>query len=73
MIDDKSEDFIFRFKLGENNEIPYYEDRFIEIIRKQLVNLMDIIIMTENGEEVKVDGFKLLNNNEVFNIWPKNK
>ena len=33
-------DFIFRFQLSDVEE-AYYEDRYTEMIRQQLVNLLD--------------------------------
>jgi hypothetical protein len=54
------QDFVFRFPLDRIGRKVLYEDKLVELIRQQLENLLDVVILTSEGKEVKVDGFKLL-------------
>ena len=54
-----SEDQIFRYRI-EKEQVSHHHNRLIELVRANLENILDIIIPTYNGVEVKVDGFKLL-------------
>lgn len=57
----KEEDYIFRYKLEPAKEAkPFYQEPLLEMVRTQLESLLNIIIPTEKGREVKIDGFKLL-------------
>jgi len=41
------------------------------MIRAQLVNLLDVVILTEQGREVRVDGFKLMSDLRVsYALYP---
>jgi len=71
----EKEDYIFRYRLrseGEETDGPFYEDRLLEMIRQQLANLLDVVVLTHRGEEVKVDGFKLLSDLDcAYEIFPR--
>jgi len=62
---DTEGDFIFRFDLLAQREQPLYEEPIVEMVREQLNNLLNIVVLTSKGSEIKVDGFKFLNNLEV--------
>ena len=57
---DAGDDFVFQFPLDTPVE-PILEDPFTEMIRQQLAALLDVIVLTRNGEEVAVDGFRFIN------------
>ena len=67
-------DYVFRYKLDLNNEQktqPMYHDKLVEMIRVQLEQLLNIVILTEGDRELKPDGFKMLSNlNNIFEIFP---
>jgi len=49
----------FHYELQEKREQPY-NDALLELVRNQLQNLLDLIILTKNNRETDPDGFKLL-------------
>ncbi len=65
----KSENgFVWHFRIGSELASPLYENSVQEMIRTQLLNLLDVVILTQNGREVRVDGFKLMN--DLHTIHP---
>lgn len=60
-------DYIFRFKLDAIDKpgCPGM-DRPTEMVKKLLGNLLNVVIPCAGTEEVKIDGFKLLNNREMI-------
>ena len=56
-----SKEFIFRFDFRSNEHHPIYSDPLVEMVREQICNLLDFVIFTSENREVKVDGFKFLN------------
>jgi len=50
---------VFRYKLDRDNKHPY-KNALAELIASQLRNLLDVVVLTQGGKELKVDGFKLL-------------
>ena len=60
-----SRDYIFRYKLNPVDAGCAGMDRPTEMVKKQLRHLLELIIPCAEGQEVKIDGFKLLNNREV--------
>lgn len=67
-------DYVFRYKLNLNDEQktqPMYHDKLVEMIRVQLEQLLNIVILTEGDRELKPDGFKMLSNlNNILKIFP---
>jgi len=57
---DKSGDYVFRFELNAKPEGTLYDDPLVEFVRSQLEDLLNFLVLTKDGEEVKVNGFKLL-------------
>jgi len=61
-----SEDYPFRYRLmPQPDGDTVYQDPLTEMIRAQLVNILNIIVPVSGGKEVKVDGFKLLRDRET--------
>ena len=53
---DGSEDYIFRFALGE----PPADADPVALIRTLLQEMLSIVELTDHGEVVRVDGFQLI-------------
>lgn len=67
------EDYVFRFKLDDidSKNTNILDDPLAEMTRSQLEALLNIVILTYKGEEVKVEGFKFLNDREtIYKIFP---
>ena len=52
-------EYVFRYKLDRDDR-RIRRDVLGELIARQLRNLLDVVILTQGGKELKVDGFKLL-------------
>lgn len=69
-----SEDYVFRYKLDLDSGITagLYQHRLTELVRVILENLLNVILPLEAGKEIKIDGFKWLNNSkESYQIFSK--
>lgn len=55
-------DYVFRYRLEPEEGKGVYTDKLTEMVRRQLANILNIAVLSENGKEVAIDGFKLLNN-----------
>jgi len=49
-----------RFSLEGDLPSPVHSDVRIESLRRQLASLLDLVVLTKDGEPVEVDGFKLV-------------
>ena len=56
----KKEPVPLRFSLEGALPAPVYTDPRVESLRRQLAALLDLVVLTKNGEPVDVDGFKLV-------------
>jgi len=55
------EDYVFRFRLEPAEPDKHaYDDPLLELIRGQLADLLDAVVLTYHGKRVRVDGFRLL-------------
>lgn len=66
------EEFVFRFRLEQMapEEIGY-DDPLLELVRGQLADLMEVVVLTYHGEPVMVDGFRLLTlPDEQYQVFP---
>jgi len=54
------EDYVFRYPLEHGGGEPLYHDPLLEMVRVLLESLLDVVVLTHQGKEVKVDGFRLL-------------
>lgn len=52
-----NEAFFYQFDEAYDGKV--YDDNLVEMIRRQLELLSDVIIFTKGNQEVTVDGFKL--------------
>jgi len=59
-------DYIFRYRLNPADAGCDGSDRPTEMVKKQLRHLLELIVPCAGEQEVKIDGFKLLNNREVI-------
>ena len=56
----KGDDYIFRYAL-EELEAGSRRDSLLEMIRSQMESLLGLLSLYQGGEEVRVDGFRLMN------------
>lgn len=49
----------FFYRFDESYDDSVYDDKLIEMIRRQLEILLDVVTLTQNGNEIMIDGFKL--------------
>jgi hypothetical protein len=70
---DEEEDFVFRFRLDQPaSDEAACDDPLIELIRGQLADLLDAVILTHHGKRVRVDGFRLLQDPDTqHDIFPR--
>lgn len=52
-------DEVFFYKLDDSYEEQVYDDKLVDMIRKQLEILMDVIVLCNEGKEINIDSFKL--------------
>lgn len=69
---DDEQDFVFRFPLDQPaSDEAAAGDPLIELIRGQLADLLDAVILTDHGKRVRVDGFRLLQDPDTqHDIFP---
>ena len=62
----------FEFPLdGVPDREPLHADAPTEFFRQQLLNLLDVLVLTEDGRPVRVDGFAYLREPAtVYRLWP---
>ena len=65
-----NDEFIFRFPFGGERESPAYQNKLAEMVRRQLLALLDVIVLTQGSQIVKIDGFKFISEIESDNIYP---
>jgi len=61
----QEQDYIFRYQINPPEE-ENFRNPLLELIRAELASLGDLLILFYKEEEVKVDGFRLLNEREVI-------
>ena len=49
-----------RFSLAGDLPPPLHADARVESLRRQLAALLDLVVLTKDGEPVDVDGFRLV-------------
>ncbi len=66
----EEKEFIFRYKIKVAEKVKD-RDPVLELIRSELASLLDLLTLFSKGEEIKVDGFRLLNEREaIHEIFP---
>lgn len=64
-------DYVFRYKLDRTSGQPS-TDPLLEMMRSQLKSILNVVVLTEGGREVKVDGFKLLGDrSSIHEVFPQ--
>lgn len=66
-------DFVFRFKLDpDDSGETGYDDPLTELVRSQLEALLEVVVLTRGGEELRgVDGFRFMKHlDRQCQIWP---
>ena len=66
---DEKGDFILRWKLDVPKKKRRRKDPFRDFTRDLLKELLDVVMLTYKGEDVKVDGFHFLNSVEVHRLY----
>jgi len=68
-------DYVFRFRVNAAaGEEAVYSDPLVELIRGQLADLLDAVVLTEQGRRVRVDGFRLLQEPDIqYRIFPQSR
>ena len=68
---EKTDEYVFRYQLEPRAKEPLYRDPLVEMVRAQLENVLNIVILLNGNREAKVDGFKLLNDRKTtYKIFP---
>jgi len=62
----EKQDFIFRYNLQETDDENTKCRSRSDLARKNLENILDILIPLSGNTEVKIDGFKLLNDRNII-------
>ncbi len=66
-IDEKG-DFVLRWKLDPKKKLQS-KDPFQDFIRELLKELLDIVMLTYKGKNVKIDGFHFLNSADIHELY----
>lgn len=71
--DSEQDDYVFRFRVEPSSAGEgVYDDPLVELIRGQLADLLDAVILTDHGRRVRVDGFRLLQDpDNQYEIFPQ--
>lgn len=49
---------------------PIYNDALLEMLRRQITILLEIVVFTNKGYDIKVDGFKLhFDDSKVYPLY----
>lgn len=66
---DEKGDYIFRFSIDVLHD-EYSPEPLVDFVRRQLADLLKVVVLTHNGRKVRVNGFRLLNDLErEHKIW----
>jgi len=68
-------DVIFHYTLQEKDmpeDERIYEDKLVELFRRQIINLLDVVELSYKGNPVNVDGFSFLSERgETYRLYRK--
>jgi hypothetical protein len=65
-------DSVFRFDLQLKGRKRLYDDMMVELVREQLCNILDVAVLTAAGKEIRIDGFKFLDDKKnIFGLHKK--
>ena len=58
-------DYVWRFKLSDDNDESLHADALTEMVRRELKALLGCVVLTRGGEDLKVTGFRFLGEADV--------
>jgi len=68
-------DEVFRYTLRDKDTSEadrMYEDKLVELFRRQIINLLNVVDLSYRGTPVKVDGFSFLSDrDETYPLYRK--
>ncbi len=68
------QDYKFIINLEEPDEKTVRDgDPRLELIKENLRALLDLVILTFKGEEIAIDGFRLIGENRVISLYDSAK
>ena len=53
-------DYVWRFKLSDDNDESLHADALTEMVRRELKALLGCVVLTRGGEDLTVTGFRFL-------------
>ncbi|MGB9721992.1 MAG: hypothetical protein ACPL28_11015 [bacterium] len=62
-------DYIYRYEINVKSHNSVYSDPIIEVIKENLEAILEVVILTCDGKEVSVNGFKLLDGDEIYSLF----
>lgn len=65
---DQKGNFIFRWELNIPKKKKCSKDPFRDFVKDLLKEILDIVMLTYKGKDVKVDGFRFLNSLVVHKL-----
>jgi hypothetical protein len=68
-------DEVFRYALRDKDAPEadrMYEDKLVELFRRQIINLLDVVELSNKGKPVTIDGFSFLSErDETYPLYRK--
>jgi hypothetical protein len=61
MTEKNDQDHVFKFAVDELDPPRRHKDNFAEMIRQQLSALLNVVVFTQRGKDVRIDGFRFIN------------
>ena len=62
---DSSPDYVWHFKLSEDHQDEPQDDALSEMLRQQLRAILGCVVLTSNGTNLRVTGFRFLSELET--------
>jgi hypothetical protein len=62
----REEEFVFRFDFSSVQEESFYADPIVELFRRQISNLLEVVVLMDGEKQLKIDGFKFLNDSKTI-------
>jgi len=66
-------EYVFRFRVGSSEAAEAaHDDPLVELVRGQLADLLEAVIVTDRGRRLRIDGFRFLHDPATqYEIFPK--
>lgn len=69
---DEHQDYVWRFKLSDDDAECVHADALTEMVRRELRALLGSVVLTHRGQDLKVTGFRFLGEpSEEYAIYPR--